>query len=313
MPHVVTPEPYNPQPPAPIISLAPDILKFRAGQADGKDEISGSGGLAEGPFPFYQSGVTMISNNLSPAEVTRYSLQIAMEGWGREAQERVKSSKVLIAGADGLSAAFALHLLTTGVGALRIVDPNRVSLADLNANPLFRERDLGKNKAAITERRLKEINPFVTVEGQAKTINEKNVFRVAAGCHLLIETRRDPAGGYLLNQAAIRYKLPLLYAWQSGVDGSLATFWPGQGPCLTCAFPDALPAGSAALMGPLPGILGALGALEALRILGGFPAALLGRSLTFQGKFFTFKEEPLPANPVCPACGHLYQEQAARA
>jgi molybdopterin/thiamine biosynthesis adenylyltransferase len=172
----------------------------------------------------------MISNNLSPAEVTRYSLQIAMEGWGREAQERVKSSKVLIAGADGLSAAVALHLLTTGVGALRIVDPNRVSLADLNANALFRERDLGKNKATITERRLKEINPFVTVEGQAKTINENNVFRVAAGCHLLVETRRDPASGYLLNQAAVRYKLPLLYAWLSEVDGSLATFWPGQGP-----------------------------------------------------------------------------------
>jgi molybdopterin/thiamine biosynthesis adenylyltransferase len=66
-------------------------------------------------------------------------------------------------------------------------------------------------------------------------------------------------------------------------------------------------------MGPLPGILGALQALEALRILGGFPAALLGRRLTFQGKVFTFKEEPLPANPHCPVCRHLYQEKAAGA
>lgn len=267
----------------------------------------------QGGTPLFQPGEEMLTNNLSPAEMTRYSPQIAMEGWGREAQEKVKSSKVLIAGADGLSSAVALHLLTTGVGALRVVDPNRVSLADLNANPLFRERDLGKNKATITERRLKEINPFVTVEGQAKTISENNIFRVAAGCHLLIETRRNPNGGYLLNQAAIRYKVPLLYAWLNDVDGSLATFWPGRGPCLACAFPERLPSGPSAFMGPLPGILGALQALEALRILGGFPPALLGRRLTFQGKVFTFKEESLPNNPTCPACRHLYQEQAAGA
>ena len=118
-------------------------------------------------------------------------------------------------------------------------------------------------------------------------------------------------GGYLLNQAAVRYKIPLLYAWLGEVDGTLATFWPGQGPCLACAFPVSLPDQPSALMGPLPGILGSLLALEALRLLGGLPSALLGRRLTFRGRVFTFKEEPLPANPHCHVCGHLYQEQAS--
>lgn len=253
----------------------------------------------------------MPTNSLSPAEMTRYSLQIAMEGWGREAQERVKSSRVLIAGANGLASVVALHLLATGVGAIRMVDPSRVTLADLNATVLYRERDLGKNKATVAERRLREMNPFVTVEGQGKHLTPNNVFRVAAGCQLLIETSRDPHNGFLLNQAAVRYRLPLLYAWLGGMEGFLTSFWPGQGPCLACAFPESLPSSPPALMGPLPGILGSLQALEALRILGGLPPALLGRRLSFQGQTFTFREEAVSANPHCPVCRPVIREGEA--
>lgn len=252
----------------------------------------------------------MHSNNLSPAEITRYSLQIAMEGWGREAQERVKASKVLLAGAGSLSSAVALYLLTTGVGSLRVVDPGRVTLADLNANVLFREQDLGKNRAAVCERRLRELNPFVTVEGQAKSITENNVFRIAAGCHLIIETRREAKDSFLLNRAAIRYRIPLLYTCLEGMNGMLTTFWPGQGPCLACAFPEGPPVSAPVLLGPLTGVLGALQALEALRILAGQPPALLGRRLIFRGRLFSFTEEIIPVNPHCPACVPLYQAQA---
>ena len=250
----------------------------------------------------------MSAHNLSPAEVTRYSQQIALTEWGREAQERVKSSRVLLAGAGALGSAVALHLLATGVGAIRLVDHSRISLADLNATILYRERDLGKNKSTVAERRLQELNPFVTVEGQGKTISEHNVNRLTSGCHLIIDAmQRQPAEAFL-NMAAVRHRLPLIHASVNEMDGILTTFWPGQGPCLACFSPGAPLQANPALMGPLPGIMGSLMSLEALRILGGLGPALVGRILTFKGRFFYFKEERLKANPHCPVCQHLQAE-----
>ena len=248
----------------------------------------------------------MAINNLSPAEVTRYARQMALEGWGREAQERLKSSRVLIAGAGGLASSVALHLLATGVGSVRLVDQSRITLSDLNHQVLYRERDLGKAKATVAEHRLKDINPFSLVEGQAKTISEHNISRLAASCNLLIDAMNNASAGHLLNQAAVKFRIPLIHAWVWEMDGRLTTFWPGQGPCLACAFPEATNGIKPALLGPLPGIMGALQALEALRILGGMGPALLGRLLIFKGDFFQFTEKPVSVNPHCLVCRRLY-------
>ncbi len=247
----------------------------------------------------------MSVNNLSPAEVTRYSLQIALEKWGREAQEKVKSSRVLLAGGGGVGSVAALHLLATGVGCLRVVDQARVSLAELNSSVIYRERDLGKVKAAVAERRLKEVNPFVLVEGHGKALSEHNVTRLTSGCQVLIDAMGSSTAGYILNQAAVKHRLPLVHARVWEMDGVLTTFWPGQGPCLACAFPSSLPERQPGLIGPLPGIIGALLALEVLRVLGGLGPALVGRLLLFRGDSFLFREEPIRANPYCPVCRHL--------
>ncbi len=252
----------------------------------------------------------MKRENLSPAEMARYSRQMASSGWGRNAQECLKSSRVLIAGAGGLASAAALCLLASGVGALRLVDRSRVALADLSHQSLYRECDLGKAKVAIAEQRLKELNPFVRVEGQARTISEYNCSRVASGCDLLIDATNNPSVGYFLNQAALKFRLPLVYARVWGLNGRLAAFWPGQGPCLVCAFPEVSDRGESAeeespLLGPLPTIFGAMQALEAMRILGGLPPMLLGRFLIFEGKRFQFHEKEIHPNPQCLVCRAL--------
>jgi molybdopterin/thiamine biosynthesis adenylyltransferase len=244
----------------------------------------------------------MVPTNLSPAEVTRYARQMAMEGWGREAQERVKSSRVLIAGAGGLASAAALYLLASGIGAIRLVDESRVTLTNLNHQVLFRERDLGKAKATVAEQRLKEINPFVLVESRVKIISEHNITRLASSCNLLIDALNNAPAAVLLNQAAARFHIPLVHARVWETNGRITTFWPGKGPCLACVLPELSFSGEPALLGPLPGILGAMLALEALRILGGLGPALLGRILIFKGNQFQLIEKPASANPHCLVC-----------
>jgi molybdopterin/thiamine biosynthesis adenylyltransferase len=256
------------------------------------------------PYPPLSSNPergTIISN-LSPAEVTRYTLQMSLDGWGREAQERLKSSQILMAGAGGLASAAALYLLAGGLGTIRLVDDSRVSLADLSQQVLFRERDLDRPKATVAEHRLQEINPFVTVASHVKALSPYNVFRLSTGCNLLIDASNNPETGNLLNQAAVRQKIPLVQGWTCEMTGGLTTFWPGQGPCRACAGLEPPSSLRPALLGPLPGIIGTLQALEVLRILGGLEPGLLGRVLIFNGHEFKFMEKSIRTNPQCPVC-----------
>jgi adenylyltransferase/sulfurtransferase len=247
----------------------------------------------------------MDQTNLSPAELSRYTRQIVLPGWGREAQERLKSSRVFIAGAGGVASAAAHYLIAAGLGGIRLADQSRVSLADLNHQPLYRDQDLDKPRAVVAESRLKEVNPFAVVESRVKPISGHNITRLTAGCQLLIDTMHQP-DGHLLNLAAARRRIPLLHARVWEMNGHLTTFWPGQGPCLACDS-TSLPGEDrwdrkAGIMGPLPGILGSLLALEAMQILGGFRPSLLGRLLTFQGSQFRLSEKEIKANPQCSIC-----------
>lgn len=235
--------------------------------------------------------------------MSRYARQITLDGWGREAQERVKSAKVFIAGTGGLGSAAAIYLLAGGVGCARLVDGARVGLSDLNQQILFRERDLGRARATVAQQRLKEINSFVQVESHVKIISEQNLSRLTSGCNMLIDASNNSGVGFLLNRAAAKLGIPLAHSRVWGMTGQLTTFWPGQGPCLACAFLETMYPMQPALLGPLAGIMGTLTALEVLRALGGLGPALLGRLLVFKGNEFSFTEKSIKPNPRCPVCG----------
>ncbi|MFZ5448678.1 MAG: HesA/MoeB/ThiF family protein [Thermodesulfobacteriota bacterium] len=244
--------------------------------------------------------------------MARYAGQLTLDGWGQDAQERLKSSQVIIAGAGGLASATALYLMAGGIGAIRLVDESRVGLADLNDQVLFRERDLGKAKATVTANRLKESNSFVAVESHVKALSEYNVFRLTAGCNVLIDASNKPGVGVLLNLVAAKERIPLVYARAWEMMGCLTTFWPGLGPCHACISLEAPSTIRPALLGPLPGILGSMQSLEVLRILGGMGPMLLGRILTFQGNQFKFTEKIFRPDPQCVVCSSCVSGDASR-
>lgn len=252
-------------------------------------------------------------SNLSPAEITRYARQMNLEGWGREAQERVKASRILIAGAGGLGLSAALYLAAAGVGTIRLVDNSRVSLTDLSHQVLFQEKDLGKAKVAAAERRLKELSSFTLVESLVKAISPHNISSLTAGCQVLLDATNNLALGPLLNRASGKLNIPLVHAAVWDLDGRITTSWLGRGPCLTCLFLEGSPLERPSLLSPLPGILGALQALETLRILGGLAPTLLGRVLCFHGASLRFTEQTLKPNPECPNCqGPLLKRSSTR-
>ncbi|MCL4502634.1 MAG: ThiF family adenylyltransferase, partial [Deltaproteobacteria bacterium] len=151
-------------------------------------------------------------------------------------------------------------------------------------------------------RRLKEVNSFSAVESLVKVISPHNVSCLTSACQVLIDATNNAAAGLLLNQAGVKQQIPLVHAAAWDLEGRVTTSWPGRSPCLACLCQDTSHPRRPSLLSPLSGILGALLALEALRILGGVGPALLGRVLYFHGTSLQFTEKLLQPSPKCPNC-----------
>ncbi len=176
--------------------------------------------------------------NLSPAEITRYEKQLHLTDWGVDAQEKLKSSRVFIAGANGLVTAAAFSLVAAGVGHLRVVDASRVSLQDLGDQMLYRERDLNKPKVPVLRQRLQEANPFSEIEGLERKISEHNAVKIIQGADLLLVDLNEGETAAVLNRAAIKSQIPLILAWTQEMRGFIITLKPGQGLCRRMYLPN---------------------------------------------------------------------------
>lgn len=242
------------------------------------------------------------ASSLSEADRTRYSRQIAIEGFGVPGQERLRRSRVFIAGSGGLGCAAAIYLAAAGIGRLRIADSGEVELSDLNRQIAFGDRDLGLAKAERIAARIAEANPSVEVEPLRVAMGAGNLAGLLAGCDVVVDALDSIPTWYALNEAALGLGIPLVHGAAQGFCGQLLVVMPGEGACLMCLYRGKASSGPVPVVGAAPGAIGTLQAMEAIKLIAGMGRPAAGRLLVLDGLDMTFSELAIPRDPDCPHC-----------
>lgn len=226
---------------------------------------------------------------------------------------------MLVVGAGGLGLPAALALAAAGVGTIAIADDDRVEVSNLHRQPLHRPPDVGREKAESAARALRRFWPSVRIVPIAERLREDNAEHLIASFDFTIDATDTAASKFLINDAAVAVGAPFSHAGAMGFGGQTMTVLPGKSPCLRCLFPEPPAPGEvpgcheAGVLGGVVGVIGALQAAEALRILSGTPARLAGRMLTYDGLAGSAREVELARNPRCPVCAMLGGGEGAEA
>jgi adenylyltransferase/sulfurtransferase len=248
---------------------------------------------------------------VSDDRLERYARQLVIPEVGPGGQERLERARVLVVGAGGLGSPVLYYLAGAGVGHLEVVDSDTVAVSNLHRQILFGTGDVGRPKVEVAAERLRALNPRVRVTTRCLRLDADNADGLVAGHDVVVDCPDNLATRYVLNDACCRARVPLVEAGVLAFSGMLMTIVPGKTPCYRCLYPVPPREGSfpgpaeAGIMGPLPGILGSLQALEAMKLLLGIGGGVTGRVLFFDGIAGTFDEAAVDRNPGCPACGSL--------
>ena len=245
---------------------------------------------------------------LNPAEMRRYGRHLVIPQVGVEGQERLKASSVLLVGAGGLGSPLALYLAAAGVGRLGLVDFDTVDESNLQRQVLYGESDIGRGKLEVAAERLREINPHIRIEPHAVKIDSSNALELLAGYQVVADGSDNFPTRYLVNDACVLSGKPNVYGSIFRFEGQVAVFWGAEGPCYRCLFPEPPPPGlvpscaEGGVLGILPGVIGALQANEAVKLLLGLGEPMIGRLLLFDALKMRFRELKLKKDPACPLC-----------
>ncbi|MEI9479500.1 MAG: HesA/MoeB/ThiF family protein, partial [Deltaproteobacteria bacterium] len=178
---------------------------------------------------------------LTPSERERYDRQIMIGEIGEEGQEKLKRSRVFIAGAGGLGSPIAIYLTAAGVGTIRMVDHDHVALSNLNRQVLHWEEDVGRKKVDSAREKLRNLNRAVEIEAIAETITEGNVSKLVSGCDVIVDAMDNLPTRYVLNRCAVETGLPFFHGAVNGFEGRVMTVIPGKTACLRCMYRGPVP------------------------------------------------------------------------
>ena len=247
---------------------------------------------------------------LSKEEKARYARHFTLEQVGPAGQEKLKNSSVLCIGAGGLGSPSALYLAAAGIGRIGIVDPDIVELSNLQRQILHGQSTLGMSKLESAQQRLLDINPHVQIDLHACHFTSQNAIEIAQNYDIIIDGTDNFPTRYLSNDVAYFLKKPNIYASIFRFEGQLSVFAPHLGgPCYRCMLPqppepDSVPScAEAGVLGVLPGIMGSLQAMEAIKILLDAGEPPLGKLIHYDALQTTFREFNLRRDPQCPLCG----------
>ncbi|TML29428.1 MAG: molybdopterin-synthase adenylyltransferase MoeB [Actinobacteria bacterium] len=249
-----------------------------------------------------------VPKSLTREQRERYSRHLLIPEVGVEGQQKLLEAKVLLLGAGGLGSPAALYLAAAGVGTLGIVDDDAVDLSNLQRQVVHTTDRIGVPKVDSAEETIQAINPDVEVVKYPVRLDASNIMEIIDGYDVIVDGLDNFPTRYLLNDASVRLRIPVVSAAILGFDGQLSVFAPYQGPCYRCLFREPPPAelapscGANGVLGVLPGVMGLLQATEAVKLVIGQGDPLIGRLLLYDALGATFTTVKVQRDPECPIC-----------
>jgi molybdopterin/thiamine biosynthesis adenylyltransferase/rhodanese-related sulfurtransferase len=255
-----------------------------------------------------------IPRTLTPEQRERYSRHTLIPEIGADGQQKLLDAKVLLLGAGGLGSPTALYLAAAGVGTLGIVDDDVVDLSNLQRQVIHTTDRVGVPKVDSAEESIKAINPDVNVVKYQTRIDATNIVEIISGYDVIVDGVDNFPTRYLLNDATVRLKIPVVSASILGFDGQLSVFKPYDGPCYRCLFREPPPAelapscGANGVLGVLPGTMGLLQATEVIKLILDIGEPAIGRLLLYDALGATLTEVKVHRDPECPICSRPPEE-----
>ncbi len=248
---------------------------------------------------------------LTDSELDRYARHIVLPHIGGVGQAKIKAARILIIGAGGIGSAVIPALAASGVGMMRIVDDDVVSLSNLQRQTLFATSDVGRPKVVIAAERIAALNPHVMVETQALRVDAVNLPALLGGVDMVIDGSDNFATRLAVSDAATAAHVPLVSAAIAQFQGQVGTFtgWVDGAPCYRCFVGDAHDpddcdsCAEQGVLGAMVAMVGGFAAVEALRIIIGFGNDAIGKLHIIDGLEPSWRTMRLPKDPGCTGCG----------
>ncbi|HET7380654.1 MAG TPA: molybdopterin-synthase adenylyltransferase MoeB [Gaiellales bacterium] len=246
---------------------------------------------------------------LSHDELIRYSRHLILPEIGLAGQERLKAARVLLVGAGGLGSPAALYLAAAGIGTIGLIDFDVVDRSNLQRQIVHGTAAVGTSKLESARARLADLNPHVQVETIAARLTAANALEYLRGWDVVVDGSDNFPTRYLVNDACVLLGAPTVYGAVLRFEGQVSVFDARRGPCYRCLYrepppPELVPScAEGGVVGVVPGVIGSLQALEAIKLVTGTGTPLIGRLLLFDGMKLQFREIALTKDPECVVCG----------